>query len=213
MHTRASGRRAHFLSDIRWYMKNTIIGIIKNILIKHKLEDVFTPAKSAKLAYIKRTSIESDFIKYLTIPGMQIVIYGNSGNGKTTLVTNILRKQKIDMIKTSCTEATTFDQILLDSFDRLGKYYSVERTSKKGYSISQDMAVKYQEISLGRKTTETFESTEKNVRIVPLQLTSQRLAEFMGESKCVWVIEDFHKVKAEEKKTCSSSKSIYGLLK
>jgi hypothetical protein len=188
---------------------NKTISILKNIFIKHKLEDVFTPATVAKLTYIVRPSIESEFKKYLTIPGMQIVIYGNSGNGKTTLVNNILKKNKINQIRTSCTELTTFDQILLDAFDRLGKFYISERVQKKGTSVNTEFSIKYNEIAAGRKTSESNENSEKKVRIVPLQLTPQRLAEFLGESNCVWIVEDFHKVQPEEKKKLAQVLKVF----
>jgi len=92
---------------------------IKHLLFKHNLEDVFTPTSIAKLTYIKRKEIEDDFLKNMKLPGMQIVIYGSTGSGKTTLVMNMLKDIKMKSIKTSCTEGTTFNQLIIDAFDRL----------------------------------------------------------------------------------------------
>lgn len=39
----------------------------------------------------------------------------------------------------------------------------------------------------------------KQVRALPPQLTSQALARFLGETKCCWLLEDFHKIAPEQK--------------
>ncbi|ATN06576.1 hypothetical protein CRN76_14765 [Chryseobacterium indologenes] len=44
-------------------------------------------------------------------------------------------------------------------------------------------------------------SSQKNM--VPVQLTPQKLAKFFGEAKACWILEDFHKIKKEEKSKTS----------
>jgi hypothetical protein len=190
-------------------MLKRIGNAIKYSLFPHKLEAVFTPTTAAHLTYIERKEIEKDFEKHLLMPGMQIVIYGNSGSGKTTLVTNILQKLNIRSIKTSCTESTTYEQLILDAFDRLGKYYISEKNSKKINSVNQEYGAKYYEIASSMKTSDTSEMSETKIRVVPIQLTAQRLAEFLGIAEYVWIIEDFHKVIEEDKKKLAQVLKVF----
>lgn len=58
------------------------------------------------------------------------------------------------------------------------------------------------------------QSDEVNVatvqkRVLPVQLTPQRLAEFIGLANCIWVIEDFHKVNDEEKVKISQMMKLF----
>lgn len=175
-----------------------------------KTKDVFTPNKAATLTYVPRTLIESDFERHFDQPGNQIVIYGHSGSGKTTLVRNILTKKKRRFVKTHCESATTFADILLSGFDALNKYYVKSRSHSTSTSIAPELAVSYGDIKASIKpgnSSSSQSSTEE--RIVPIQLTPQRLAEFMGEAHCTWIIEDFHKVKESEKKRIADVMKIF----
>ena len=69
---------------------------------KHQLEYVFTPSTSAKLTFVERKDIDYQITKALIIPGMQLVIYGHSGSGKTTITQNILAFRKAKFITTNC---------------------------------------------------------------------------------------------------------------
>ena len=92
---------------------------------KHKLNEVFTPATSADISYIKRTSIERELKKNIGIPGKQIIVYGHSGGGKTTIVNYVLGQMKRKSISVSCLVSTTVDEIVLEAFDRLEDRKSV----------------------------------------------------------------------------------------
>lgn len=182
---------------------------LKYLIRRFKLNDVFTPTSIAKLTYIQRFDIEKDFEKYINLPGMQIVIYGHSGSGKTTLVDNMLMKLGRTSIKTCCTETMTYNQLLLDAFDRLGSYYTSEKTERSEKSRYGEIASKYKSIAATIQTKESREQGIKETRIIPIQLTSQRLADFLGESNYIWVIEDFHKVKPEEKRKLSQILKVF----
>jgi hypothetical protein len=175
-----------------------------------KTKDVFTPNKAATLTYVPRTLIENDFERHFEQPGNQIVIYGHSGSGKTTLVRNTLTKKKRRFVRTHCETATTFVDILLSGFDSLNKYYVKSRTHGSSSSIAPEMTLSYGDIKASLKpgsATSTQANTEE--RVVPVQLTPQRLAEFMGVAKCTWIIEDFHKVKETEKKRIADVMKIF----
>ena len=59
--------------------------MIRQLFWKSKLNKVFTPGTVATLTYVSRNSIENDFEKFLDIPGIQIILYGYSGCGKSTV--------------------------------------------------------------------------------------------------------------------------------
>lgn len=172
---------------------------IKYFFKRYKLSEVFTPSTIAKLTYVKRTNIETDLIKNIEIPGLQIALFGHSGSGKTTLLMNKLTELKRNNIKTNCTTTTTFDQLIIDAFDKLGAFYHNERSCEHISSISAQTKAKYSMIEQSISLKDSTSSKNSSQRIVPVQLTAERLSEFLGEAECIWVIEDFHKVNDEEK--------------
>lgn len=168
----------------------------RKIFYPYKLIDVFTPNKVAKLTYIKRKSIDEDIHNYLTLPGKQIVIYGHSGSGKTTLLRNKLSELKRNYIITHCESKTTFDELKLQAFDELDRFYLSEKSTDYNNTIKSEIKVDFANIS-----SIIEEKTEfRQNRVVPIQLTTQKLAKFLGEVKAVWIIEDFHTISDEEKK-------------
>lgn len=181
----------------------------KKLFYTYKLNDVFTPNTVAKLSYINRDIIEIDLEKYLTMPGKQIVLYGHSGSGKTTLLRNKLTELKQNFIKTHCESSTTFDDLILQAFDQLNRFYISEKTSNSQYSISKELKAEFKSIGSKINTTISESYGEKQVRIVPPQLTSQKLSVFLGEIDCIWIIEDFHKVTDEEKKRIADVVKVF----
>lgn len=63
-----------------------------------KLADVFTPNTTAKYTYIQRKNIEDEFRKNIDINGRQIIIYGHSGRGKTTLTRHMLNTIGVNLL-------------------------------------------------------------------------------------------------------------------
>lgn len=164
-----------------------------------KVEDVFTPAKAANVNYIERTKIDTQLASEMSIPGRQIVVFGHSGSGKTSSVLNLLSKNKYRYIKTQCESSTTFEQLLLNAFDQLDKFVISEKSHKRGKVFEKEIAAEYKAIKGSIKQQESSEYSTTLSRLLPPQLTSQKLSQFMGEGSIVWLIEDFHKVSPEEK--------------
>ena len=182
---------------------------IKNLFIHNKLERVFTPNSSAKLSYVNRTIIENDLKKYMSIPGKQIIIYGHSGGGKTTLIYNILGEIKCNFVKVHCESTTKFSDIILQAFDNLNAFYVKGKTQSVKYSVSNTLKVEYQSLSSSIKASISTENNELIERIVPPQLTSQKLAYFLGEVDSVLIIEDFHKVEENEKRKIADISKVF----
>lgn len=65
---------------------------------EYKLEDVFTPTSSADISYISRPDVEKKIEKAIDIPGKQVVIYGHSGSGKTTVLKHIIRQKNLNIL-------------------------------------------------------------------------------------------------------------------
>lgn len=166
---------------------------------KFKLEEVFTPSQAASANYIERPIIDRLLFSEMTTPGKQIIVYGHSGSGKTSSVRNLLQKNNYAFIRTHCESNTTFEQLLLNAFDSLNIFVVSSKSKKNNHKLTGSLAAEYQSIksSIGAECI-----TENNItysRLLPPQLTPQKLAQFLGKAEIVWVIEDFHKVSCSEK--------------
>ena|ERR1039457_3524289 len=81
----------------------------------HRAYDVFTPRTPAQLNFVPRESLEDQLADALRTPGTQLVVYGESGFGKSTLLQNKIRQTHSGHITTQCTAVITYDQMLLDA--------------------------------------------------------------------------------------------------
>src|ERR1043165_5683326 len=171
---------------------------------------VFTPTSPAINTFVERESkINNHLVDALKTPGKQIVLYGHTGCGKTTFLTNKLNQTYENTITTRCMQGMTFENIILDGFDQLGKFYS-DVSHTRGMKINPSLTLSYKEIkgtlSLGEYSSQK-QTTTKN--ILPPQLTPQRLAKFFGENKTCWILEDFHKIKGNEKTKTSQLMKVF----
>jgi hypothetical protein len=67
----------------------------------------------------------------------------------------------------------------------------------------------YFEIKSIINASSSQESAKDFKRVVPFQLTPQRLADFLGKSKACWVLEDFHKMDENEKVKLSQIMKVF----
>ena len=174
-----------------------------------KVERVFTPSTSADINYINRPELESLIRRDIHTPGKQILVYGHSGSGKTTLVRKILEEEKLKYVITQCEETTSFEQLILNAFDSLGKCVVSQKVVSKSNSQSSSLMAEYNGIKsqIGSEFKTTVSCTI--TPLIPPQLTPQKLAYFFGESDIVWIIEDFHKVRDAEKKRIADILKIF----
>lgn len=177
---------------------------------KNKANHVFTPSSPAILTFIERNaSVNNELVDAINTVGMQIILYGHSGSGKSTLLINKLGQLYENWITTRCMSGMTIDQVILDAFDQLDKFYSSEKsiasTTKISSEISSSFALMKQSISADL----SYSKEEKKVRVVPVQLTPNRLATFIGSVSACWVIEDFHKIEKSEKVRFSQIMKVF----
>ena len=94
--------------------------------------------------------------------------------------------------------SNTSEKLLLNSFDQLNVFAEVERTEKHTYQFSPSIGAEYKSIKIQMAGSFSNESPVKNQRILPLQLTPQTLAKFLGEARCCWVLEDFYNIRGDD---------------
>src|ERR1700733_604972 len=171
----------------------------------YNVYDVFTPSTQARVSFIDRDSVNSQLMDAICTSGKQLIVYGESGCGKSTLLTNKLRDIYSTYITTRCSKAMTYQQLLLDAFDQLDPFYTKGRTAKSGRNISPALQAAFVNLSASLSRTEE----ELQNRALPLQLTAQRLAEFLGAQSMCWVVEDFHKMPPGEKAPFAQTLKIF----
>ncbi len=175
-------------------------------MIKHRTHLVFTPTSPAMLSFIEREDrVNDELVDAMRIPGMQIIMYGPSGAGKTTLLINKLNQLYENHITTRCMIGMKMEQIILDGFDQLNTYYTSTSTSSIKSSISSELKTSY----LGLKALIENQVSEISTRLLPVQLTAQRLAQYFGSSRNCWVLEDFHKIDPSEKVKLSQIMKVF----
>lgn len=187
--------------NIHFNLKDMLPISIKKAFGKIKPQDVFTPAKAATINYVKRNDLVNNIHNLFDTDGKQLVVFGYSGSGKTTLITNELHNQRIKHIITRCTQDTTYDRLILNAFDQLNIYYEKSRTYRIDSSISADF--KGLKSQIGGSNNSTTE------RILPYQLTAEKLAIFLGEVECYWIIEDLHKLHIDERRKVADTLKIF----
>jgi GTPase SAR1 family protein len=179
-------------------------------LVIYKTNKIFTPSSSAKITFVEREGkLNNHFVDALNTPGKQIVLYGHSGCGKTTLLKNKINQVYENSYTTRCMEGMTFENILLDGFDQISEIF-IETSSTKSFKIAPELSLSYADIKASVKLGDySNQKTETGRFILPPQLTPQRLAKFYGASKSCWVLEDFHKIKGEDRIRTSQLMKVF----
>ncbi len=178
---------------------------------KHQLVDVFTPTSPATVTFVDRLKedVNNRLVRALELPGNQIVIYGHSGSGKSTLLENVLDRTYEKQVNTNCMKGMSFEEVILDAFDQLQEFYVGEVTNNKKTKI--DLKAKADYLAIQAQIGAVYENAEgqKQVRMLPPQLTPQNLGRLLGESGYCWILEDFHKIEGEEKEKLAQMMKVF----
>lgn len=171
--------------------------------------DVFTPNNHAQVNFVPRPSLENALTDALRTPGKQVVIFGHSGSGKSSLLQRKLSQLYPNHITVQCQRSLSWDQILLNAFDQLDRYYMSSSDSSTTRSADASIEAAYGSIkaAIGKHTSQHQQLTIS--RVVPPQLSAQRLAQFIGEKDLCLVLEDFHKVADTERVHLSQSLKVF----
>lgn len=173
--------------------------------ISHKIYTVFTPSTPAKENYVERTNLTSRISSALNTVGKQIIIYGHSGVGKTTLLHKEIEKCYSNHISTLCTTALTYKEILIDAFNQLEVFYEDLRKEAIRYESESQIANNY----FATKESLLLHSSNTSTQTFDMQLTASKLADFLGEAETCWILEDFHKVNFVDKKMLSQTMKVF----
>ena len=165
----------------------------------HQATQIFTPTSPARLNFVEREGLNERLVDALVTPGRQIVVYGESGSGKTTLLQNKLEQLYPKHIKTACVSTTSFDQLLVSALDKMSPFILSQQQVTKGKQVSVTAGHDFKMLKAQVELHSTNQSSATFARVLPPQLTPERIAMFLGEIEACWVIEDFHKVPASEK--------------
>ena len=184
--------------------------MITEELTIHAVGDVFTPSSVASVTFVPRDSINNKLVDALNTKGKQVVVYGHSGCGKTTLLENKLTQLFELHIKTSCMKGMTFEQILSDPLRQLNSMYISEKAGKTSDKMGANISIS-KEISfpVGFSFEQSREDSTKAVPIAPNSVTPHIVAEMLGLNRACWVLEDFHKVDTSEKQKLAQCMKLF----
>lgn len=186
-----------------------LIELYHRVFDKHNLQEVFTPSTVANVNYLRRKELEKRIAKSLETPGVQIILYGHSGSGKTTVIRKLLDEKKYSFVRTQCSTDKTLNDIILDAFSQLDSFCVSEKTFKKGRKVSASLKNEMQSIKAEINSVNEESVEQKLTRLLPTRLTPQKLAEIFRKTGKIWMIEDFHKLCNEEKQKLADVMKIF----
>jgi phosphoheptose isomerase len=174
-----------------------------------KVGKVFTPSSPAELTYVNRKVSEKQFKRALRTIGKQIIVYGHSGCGKSTMIVNILNDLKAKYITTRCTKGISIESVILDAFSQLGTFYVEQKEKLDENTVSGGFKVGFNLLSVFANASSKGVDKEIQKRLVEIQKNPHQLANAFGAAECLWVIEDFHKLDEEPKKELSQIMKVF----
>lgn len=175
----------------------------------YNLEEVFTPSKPADVSFVERKEINRRVDRAIRTSGKQIIIYGFSGVGKTTLLFKKLKQFDLKYIKTSCITGMTIQDIVVDAFNQLEVFYPYQKEEIETNSVGGNLEASFWILKAGLKAETKADSKFSQKRAVELPITPQTLAKFIGSANLVWVIEDFHKIEESHKKQMAQIMKVF----
>jgi len=171
--------------------------------------EVFTPTTQARVNFVPRRSVNDLLVSALMTPGKQVIVYGESGSGKSTLLQRKLEELYPTHVTTRCTAGLKFDQILLNAFDQLGTFYLSGVSESIATRTAGGLSAQFAGIKAAADASRELSNGQSWTRVLPPQLTVQRLGEFIGAARRCWVLEDFHKVDADQKQLMAQALKVF----
>ncbi|RLK46433.1 ATP-binding protein [Microbacterium telephonicum] len=179
---------------------------------KYDLAEVFTPGQPADKGFVKRPTQERDLLNTLDERGTQILVWGESGAGKSSLVRNVLKQTDQPFVTTRCEQSTTYEQILASAFDTIKAGAWTKTTNSDTRTVGGGTklgggALVPAEVHVDAE----WEASKQDdwEAVVAAQVTSEALAVRLGEKGLVWVIEDAHKVTADVRVQISDAMKVF----
>jgi energy-coupling factor transporter ATP-binding protein EcfA2 len=177
--------------------------------VSFETTQIFTPTSPARVSFVERAGPNEKLVAALKTPGKQLVVYGHSGTGKTTLLVNKLHQLYPNHITTRCMKGMTVEQLMVNAVDKLEKFYVSEKQGSTSTQREASIEGSYLALRSQIKTSQQIEVSTRESRVVPVQINPENLAQFIGSKQLCWVIEDFHKVESSEKARLSQLMKIF----
>jgi hypothetical protein len=178
---------------------------------RYALGEVFTPSQPAKLAFVPRTLQEDDLRSLLGAAGTQILIWGESGAGKSSVAFKVLKEEQRDYIVTKCDSTTDYRAILASAFAQSRETMPDKTTSHNTATMKAGTKIGGGATPVEVTAEGEWESGHANefVPIVQTQVSAESLATILGRRKLLWVVEDLHKVSPATKTAMSDLLKVF----
>lgn len=177
-----------------------------------KTIDIFTPVQKADVNFIQRSNLKSLLTQSIYTPGVQIIIYGYTGCGKSSLYSKLLKEldYSSNMFITRCTSEMNVLSIKQDIFSKLTTFIDTEKTISNSTKITPELELEYADLKANFRLFSIENSIENKKAPQNYNLLfAENIARLLGFSNSIWIIEDFHKVKDSDKVVLSEIMKIF----
>lgn len=173
------------------------------------VNEVFTPGRPAQRLFVARSVEERRLTNQLRSTGTQIVIFGESGAGKSSLAERVLKKLGQEYAITRCTASTTYEELLASGFDRAQAKVTTETTQKSELKSASSSKMAVNGVGIGVEVEGTTSSGLVQRSAVDYQINEGNLADAFKMSALVWVVEDFHKVSDDVRRSFAELMKVF----
>lgn len=173
------------------------------------VEEIFTPTVPAKLTFVERVKVNNRLVDALRTPGKQIIIYGHSGCGKTTLLEHKLNEIYAFHYTSRCTADATMQSLVMEALVDLGVMATTELEEKVLRKSGGEITVGRGAAKASLSTANENESKSKKSLVASVTPSIRTLARELGERNGCWVLEDFHKMPRTEKVLLAQSMKMF----
>ncbi|MFJ2355622.1 ATP-binding protein [Frigoribacterium sp. NPDC087798] len=182
-----------------------------DLVREYDLEEVFTPGQPADKGFVRRPAEETLLANLLQERGTQILVWGESGAGKTSLARKVLEESGQPFITTRCETTTSYEQILSSGFERIKAMRKVGTSKQDNRTVGggTELGGTLSPASVNAHTEWEVGQTDDYATVVAAQITSESLALRLGEKGFVWLIEDFHKVAPEVRLRLADAMKVF----
>ncbi len=166
------------------------------------LDDHFTPARPAVYNYVERDKVDTKFRDALHEPGFQVMVYGPTGVGKSSLVWSTLDKLSLTYYRFGFDDGITENNLFPKIMQKLGfeKATTVNKTSESGTSASISAGAKIWNLITFKGTIGANSKKVDEQVFVPYHNDADvdAVAEALMKLDCVLFLDDLEKVKNDD---------------
>lgn len=180
-------------------------------LVIYQLGEVFTPSRPANKVFIPRTQQEDDLKGVLMAPGTQVLIWGESGAGKSSIALKVLQALGRKYYVTKCDGSSTYESILASGFAQSRETMLDRSTIHDTATMTGGTEIGGSASLASFKAEGSYASghARDQVPVVQTQKTAESLAEIFGRLGAAWIIDDFHKVDERTRDAIADAMKVF----